>query len=241
MELFPYIFAVVVFLSLILFSSALRIAPEWQRLVVFRLGRFLKVSGPGLVIVLPGIDRVIPVDIRSQKVSLSEQNFTSRDRINVPAGAACEYRIESPADSVLNVPDCRRALEDGLRQALAQEIERLVAREIVNEPLALQQSVLTHLEGQSRHWGVKPLQVTVRVGKTDVPPEPAMTAPARNTGRLQTPSPLVGTAGETVSTIYMEGTVAIGGQLWAAVSKRPIPPGKQVRVARLVLEVEECE
>src|SRR3954471_7916300 len=86
----------VVFLLLLLLASALRILREYERGVVFQLGRFWKVKGPGLVILIPGIQQMVRVDLRTVVLDVPTQDVISRDNVSVKVNAVLYFRVIDP-------------------------------------------------------------------------------------------------------------------------------------------------
>jgi regulator of protease activity HflC (stomatin/prohibitin superfamily) len=95
----------IIFVLDILLAVVIRIIPETQRLVVFRLGRYLGVRGPGLVLLLPAIDRGIKVDLREQERSLPGQNILTGDKYPVTVETHWSYKIIDPMASELEVEE----------------------------------------------------------------------------------------------------------------------------------------
>jgi regulator of protease activity HflC (stomatin/prohibitin superfamily) len=223
-------------LMMVFAASAIRIVPEYQRLVVFRLGRFVGERGPGIVLLFPNLDRAFPVDLRPQKQVFGEQTFETRDHIQVPVQVAWQYQVISPSDSILKVEKYETAMQARVATVLRQEIERGYARDLAHVSEAWRQEFSTRLGEAFQEWGIRLNQVDLQFGEIALPHEAIVSTP-KTAGRSS--SPLVGMSGETVSTIHMDGTIVLGEDTWPAISKRPIPPGRRVRVSRVVLEVEE--
>ena len=98
-----------VFLAMFWVASAIRVVPEYQRLVVFRLGRYLGTRGPGLVLLIPALDRGIKVDLREQERSLPGQSILTGDKYPVTVETRWSYKITDPMASVLEVGNFEKA------------------------------------------------------------------------------------------------------------------------------------
>jgi len=98
--------------SILMLSAALRIAPEHQRLVVFRLGRFLGVYGPGLSFLIPFLDRAVAVDLRERVRRIEGEVMLTQDRKRITADLVWSYQIVDPARSVLEVEDLEAAAQE---------------------------------------------------------------------------------------------------------------------------------
>ncbi|MHA5871549.1 SPFH domain-containing protein, partial [Pseudomonas aeruginosa] len=91
-----------VFLALLLFS-ALRILREYERGVVFQLGRFWKVKGPGLVLVIPAIQQMVRIDLRTIVLDVPPQDVISRDNVSVKVNAVVYFRVLDPQKAIIQV------------------------------------------------------------------------------------------------------------------------------------------
>ena len=92
-------------LLVLLAVSSLRILREYERGVVFMLGRFWKVKGPGLVLIIPGIQQMVRVDLRTVVFDVPSQDVISRDNVSVKVNAVVYFRVIDPAKSILQVED----------------------------------------------------------------------------------------------------------------------------------------
>src|SRR5438132_7667261 len=93
----------VIVLLLILLASSIRILREYQRGVVFQLGRFWKVKGPGLVLVIPGIQQMVRVDLRVVTMVVEPQDVISRDNVSVKVNAVVLFRVMDPQNAIIEV------------------------------------------------------------------------------------------------------------------------------------------
>src|SRR5690554_5431991 len=102
-DLIPWIAPIVVLLLII--GSAIRILPEYERGVVFFLGRFQGVKGPGLILVIPGIQQVVRVDLRVITMDVPSQDVISRDNVTVRVNAVLYFRVVDPEKAIIRVED----------------------------------------------------------------------------------------------------------------------------------------
>jgi len=158
-----FMFWVVVFVVLVgLLSASIRIVQEYERGVIFRLGRYVGVRGPGLFFLIPGIERMQKVDLRVITLDVPTQEAITRDNVTVKVNAVVYFRVVDPANAVIKVLDHIRATsqlsQTTLRSVLGQsELDELLAhREQVNQRL---QQIID--EGTAP-WGVKVTMVEVR-------------------------------------------------------------------------------
>ena len=147
--------AIVIFLSLLLASMAIKILAEYERLVVFRLGRLVGAKGPGLVLIIPFIDRLVKVDLRVVTMDVPAQEAITRDNVTVKVNAVVYFRVLDSAAAIVNVEDYRRATwniaQTTLRNVLGQsELDELLAhRERINEKLR------QIIDESTEPWGIK--------------------------------------------------------------------------------------
>ncbi len=157
------IIAVVIVAVLIVIISAIRVVNEYERVVVFRLGRMVGARGPGFLLVLPlGFDRTRKVDLRVVTMDVPPQDVITRDNVTVRVNAVVYFRVVNPVDSVIKVADFRMATwmiaQTTLRNVLGQsELDELLAqRERLNQ--LLQKIIDEHTDP----WGIKVSTVEIK-------------------------------------------------------------------------------
>jgi regulator of protease activity HflC (stomatin/prohibitin superfamily) len=163
----PFIFVVV--LGVYILSSAIRILKEYERGVVFRLGRIIPIKGPGLVLIFPVIDKLVRVSLRTITMDVPPQDIITRDNITVKVNAVVYFRPIDPIKAITEVEDFYYATsqiaQTTLRSILGQSTldDLLINREQLNAEL---QKVI---DTQTEPWGVK--VSTVEVKNVDLPQE----------------------------------------------------------------------
>jgi regulator of protease activity HflC (stomatin/prohibitin superfamily) len=151
--LITFVVAVVILLSLV--SLAIRILKEYERGVLFRLGRLVGVRGPGLIFIIPFVDRLVTVDLRVVTLDVPSQEAITRDNVTVKVNAVVYFRVMQPADAIVNVEDYKRATwniaQTTLRNVLGQsDLDELLAhRERINQKL---QKII---DEATEPWGIK--------------------------------------------------------------------------------------
>lgn len=146
----------------IVFASVVRILREYERAVIFRLGRLLAVKGPGLVILIPVIDRMQKIDLRVVTLDVPTQEAITLDNVTIRVNAVVYYRVIDPAAAVVNVEEYARATwqlaQTTLRNVIGQsELDELLSnREQIN--LRLQQII----DEATEPWGIKVSVVEVK-------------------------------------------------------------------------------
>lgn len=160
---------ILVFVIFVLLGNALRVLPEYERGVVFRLGRFVGIKGPGLVIIIPFIDRLLRVSLRVVTHDVPPQDVITRDNVSIKVNAVVYFRVVDPGKAIISVQDYLYATsqisQTTLRSALGQaDLDTLLAeREAINK--RLQQMI----DEQTEPWGIKVSLVEVK--QVDLPEE----------------------------------------------------------------------
>lgn len=163
----PIIFLFVV--AIMLAASAVRVFPEYERGVLFRLGRLAGVRGPGLFFIIPGVDRLVRVSLRIVAFDVPPQDIITHDNVTVKVSAVIYFRVMEPEKAIVEVENYLYATsqlsQTTLRSVLGQvELDELLAnREKINKEL---QEILDRHTGP---WGVK--VSTVEVKNIDLPQE----------------------------------------------------------------------
>ncbi len=159
MEIFSIVVATVV---LGLLVSALRVLREYERGVVFMLGRLYKVKGPGLIIIIPIIQQMVRVDLRTIVLDIPSQDLITRDNVSVKVNAVLYFRVIDPERAIVNVENYIEATtqlaQTTLRSVLGQhELDELLAeREQLND------DIQTNLDKQTDQWGIKVANVEIK-------------------------------------------------------------------------------
>ncbi|MFH1650622.1 MAG: slipin family protein [Chloroflexota bacterium] len=158
----PVVIGIVVLFVLIVVSMAVRVVTEYERGVIFRLGRLIGAKGPGLFLIIPFVDRMIKVDLRVVTMDVPSQEVITRDNVTVRVNAVVYFRVVDPEASVVKVLDHIRATsqisQTTLRNVLGQSEldELLMQREKLNQ--MLQKIIDEHTDP----WGVKVSTVEIK-------------------------------------------------------------------------------
>lgn len=160
MSMFTYL--PVLLIIVLLLVSAIKILREYERGVVFQLGRFWKVKGPGLILLIPGIQQMVRVDLRTIVMDVPSQDLISRDNVSVQVNAVVYFRVIDPEKAIINVERYYEAVsqlaQTTLRSVLGQHDldEMLAEREKLNDDIRL------ILDQQTDAWGVKVANVEIK-------------------------------------------------------------------------------
>ncbi len=159
-NIIPIIF--LLFFALWFFAMAIRIFREYERGVVFTLGRFTKVAGPGLVIVVPVIQQVVRMDLRTVVDVVPPQDVITRDNVPVKVNAVIYYRMVDPQRALINVANYMSATSQLAQTTLRSVLGRHELDELLAERDKLNSDIQTILDKHTDPWGIKVSNVEIK-------------------------------------------------------------------------------
>ena len=142
--------------------SAIRIFREYERGVVFLLGRFQKVTGPGLVVIVPGLQKVIRVDLRTVVLEVPTHDVISRDNVSVKVSAVIYFRIIDAKNSVIEVKDYLNATSQLAQTTLRSVLGKHQLDDMLAEREKLNTDIQAALDSQTSGWGIKVSNVEIK-------------------------------------------------------------------------------
>jgi regulator of protease activity HflC (stomatin/prohibitin superfamily) len=160
-KLIPILVVIIILLAFVM-PQALRILREYERGVIFRLGKLLGAKGPGLIVLIPIVDKMVKMDLRVVTIDVAKQEVMTRDNVPVTVDAVVYFRVIDPVSAVVKVENFWKATsliaQTTLRSVLGQaELDELLAhREKVNQTL---QEII---DRQTDPWGIKVTSVEVK-------------------------------------------------------------------------------
>ena len=161
------VFVVVVFF--IILANSIRVVREYERLVVFRLGRLQGERGPGLILLIPLVERAIKVDLRIITLDVPSQDIITRDNVSVKVNAVVFYRVINARDAVVQVQNYLFATSQIAQTTLRSILGQQELDELLSERDKLNQALQQVIDRQTEPWGVK--VSTVEVKNVDLPQE----------------------------------------------------------------------
>ena len=162
-------FGIIILFIIIILSSAIRILREYERGVVFRLGRLIGAKGPGLILLIPVVDRMVRVSLRTVVMDVPPQDIITKDNVSLKVNAVVYFRVVQAEKAIVEVERYLEATsqlsQTTLRSVLGQsQLDELLAeRDQINRQL---QTIIDH---QTEPWGIKVSNVEVK--HVDLPPE----------------------------------------------------------------------
>ncbi len=155
-------FGFLVLLLAVLLVSSLRIFREYERGVVFTLGRFWRVKGPGLVIIIPGIQQVVRVDLRTVVLEVPTQDVISRDNVSVKVSAVVYMRVIDPQKAIIQVEDYLNATSQLAQTMLRSVLGKHQLDDMLAEREKLNKDIQEALDAQTDAWGIKVANVEIK-------------------------------------------------------------------------------
>jgi len=157
-----------VFVVMVVASAAIKIAQEYERGVIFRLGRFTGERGPGLYVIIPFVERSVKVDLRVVTLDIPSQEAITKDNVTVKVNAVVYFRVVKPEDSVIKVYDHRYATSQISQTTLRSVIGQHELDELLAQREKLNQNLQQIIDEQTDPWGVKVSVVEIK--EVELPP-----------------------------------------------------------------------
>jgi regulator of protease activity HflC (stomatin/prohibitin superfamily) len=158
----------VLVLVLILAVASFRILREYERGVVFMLGRFWKVKGPGLILVIPAIQQMVRVDLRTIVMDVPSQDVISRDNVSVKVNAVVYFRVMDPQKAIIQVENFFEATSQLAQTTLRAVLGKHELDEMLAERDKLNMDIQQSLDTQTDAWGIKVATVEIKHVDIDV-------------------------------------------------------------------------
>ncbi|WP_272889603.1 slipin family protein [Stutzerimonas stutzeri] len=159
---FEMSFIAVLVLLFALLASTFRILREYERGVVFQLGRFWKVKGPGLIMVIPGIQQMVRVDLRTLVLDVPTQDVISRDNVSVKVNAVVYYRVLDAEKAIIQVEDYHSATSQLAQTTLRAVLGKHDLDDMLAEREQLNNDIQQVLDAQTDAWGIKVANVEIK-------------------------------------------------------------------------------
>ncbi len=147
---------------LVILSQAIKIVREYERVVIFRLGRFSGVKGPGIFLIIPIIDRVILIDLRVFTIDVAKQVVITRDNVSVEVDAVIYYRVVDPSRAIIQVENYKMATSLLAQTTLRDVLGQIELDDLLSKRDELNKKLQEILDRHTDPWGIKVTAVTLR-------------------------------------------------------------------------------
>ncbi|MCE9598228.1 MAG: slipin family protein [Spirochaetia bacterium] len=158
----PIVFAPLIFLVIFLISSSIKVMREYERAVVFRLGRFHRVKGPGLIMLIPVVDKMVKVGMRTVAMDVPPQDVITKDNVSIKVNAVIYFRVVDPALAIIQIEDFLYATSQLGQTTLRSIMGESELDEILSEREKLNAELQSILDKQTDAWGIKVSIVEVK-------------------------------------------------------------------------------
>lgn len=157
-----YVYIVLGALFLAIVFSAIRVLREYERGVIFMLGRFYKVKGPGLILVIPVLQQMVKIGLRIVVLDIPSQDLVTRDNVTVKVNAVLYFRVIDPERAIVNVEDYMEATGQLAQTTLRSVLGQHELDELLSERERLNADVQGILDSQTDSWGIKVSNVEIK-------------------------------------------------------------------------------
>jgi regulator of protease activity HflC (stomatin/prohibitin superfamily) len=153
---------VIAFIVIIICASAIKIVQEYERGVIFRLGRLTGAKGPGIFVIIPFVDRMVKVDLRVVTLDVPPQDVITKDNVTVKVNAVVYFRVVDPQNSVVKVLDHIRATSQICQTTLRNVLGQVELDELLASREKLNQMLQKIIDEYTEPWGVKVSTVNIK-------------------------------------------------------------------------------
>lgn len=212
------VLAVLAALVMIALAVSVRIVREYERAVIFRLGRLLPVGGPGLVMLVPVVDRMVRVDLRTVALTIPPQEVITRDNVPARVAAVCYFRVVDPAAAVTQIEAFEPATSQIAQTTLRSVLGRADLDQLLSERERLNEDLQKIIDDQTEPWGIK--VSTVEIKDVEIP-EAMQRAMARQAeAERERRAKIIGAEGEFQAAEKLTGAGRIIGEEPSALQLR---------------------
>ena len=155
--------------AVVILTSAIKILPEWERGVVLRFGRFIDVRGPGLIFLVPFMEKIIKVDIRTITMDIKPQDVISKDNISMQVDAVVYFRVVNPEDAITKVENYYFATSQLAQTTMRSIVGQFQMDEILEHRDKINLRIQEILDKATDPWGIKVSSVELK--QIDLPSE----------------------------------------------------------------------
>ena len=161
------ILGILIFFAVILLAAAIRVLREYERGVIFRLGRLIAQKGPGLILLIPFIDKMVRVDLRTVTLNIPPQEVITRDNVPASVNAVCYFRVVDASASIVQVENYLMATSQIAQTTLRAVLGRAELDTLLSERDRLNDELQRIIDDQTEPWGIK--VTTVEIKDVEIP------------------------------------------------------------------------
>src|SRR5712691_6696847 len=207
-----------IIIGVVVLANAIRVVREYERLVVFRLGRLVGERGPGLVLLIPLVDRAVKVGLRTVTMDVPPQDIITRDNVSVKVNAVIYFKVVSSQEAVVQVENFLYATSQIAQTTLRSILGQAELDELLSEREKLNQALQQVIDRQTEPWGVK--VTTVEVKNVDLPQEMQRAMARQAEAERERRAKIIAAEGEYQASSRLAEAAAIIGREPAAMQLR---------------------
>ncbi|MCB1326925.1 MAG: slipin family protein [Spirochaetales bacterium] len=204
--------------TLVFFTSAVKIMREYERAVVFRLGRFLKIKGPGLIILIPFIDKMVRVGLRTVAMDVPPQDVITKDNVSIKVNAVVYFRVMEPDKAIIEVEDFLFATSQLSQTTLRSILGESELDEILSEREKINAELQKVLDRSTDAWGIKVSMVEVK--HIDLPVEMQRAMARQAEAERERRAKVIAAEGEFQASAKLSEAASVIGQHPVAIQLR---------------------
>jgi regulator of protease activity HflC (stomatin/prohibitin superfamily) len=220
------IVVVLLVLALLTLAASVRVLREYERAVVFRLGRLLPVKGPGLIVLIPGIDRMVRVELRTITLSVPPQDVITRDNVPARVAAVAYFRVLDPSASVTKIEAYQAATSQIAQTTLRSVLGKADLDQLLSEREQLNANLQQIIDEQTEPWGIK--VSTVEIKDVEIPGDMQRAMARQAEAERERRAKIINAEGEFQAAEKLSAAAAIIGRE---------PTALQLRYLQTLLEV----
>jgi len=214
----PIVIGVIVLAVLILIPMSVKIVSEFERGVIFRLGRLIGAKGPGLFLIIPFVDRMVKVDLRVVTMDVPSQEVITKDNVTVRVNAVVYFRVVDPEASVVKVLDHIRATSQISQTTLRNVLGQSELDELLTQREKLNQMLQKIIDEHTDPWGVK--VSTVEIKEVELAEEMKRSMAAQAEAERERRAKIIHAEGELQASEKLAGAAAVIGREPSAIQLR---------------------
>jgi len=216
-------FVVILF---ILLANMIKIVNQYERIVIFTLGKFTGVKGPGLIIIIPLIQKIRKVDIRTLTMDIPPQDIISKDNVTLKVNGVAYFRVEAPAKAIIEVEDYLMATGQIAQTTLRSVIGQFELDEILSQRDTINHKLQSIIDEQTEPWGIKVSAVEVKAIDLPIEMQRAMAKQAQ--AEREKRAKVISAEGELVAAEKLTKAAAILDQNKNAIILRYLDTMKEI-------------
>lgn len=215
----------IVLIAILLFNT-IKILNEYERAVVFRLGRFTGVRGPGLIILIPGLEKMRRVDLRTVTMDIPSQDIISKDNVTLKVNGVLYFRVEVPERAIIAVEDFISATGQIAQTTLRSVIGQFELDEILSQRDVINAKLQVILDEQTEPWGIKVSAVEVKAIDLPIEMQRAMAKQAQ--AERDKRAKVISAEGELEASIKLAEAARILGEQKDAITLRYLETMREI-------------